>query len=224
MINYVEPMAISEKKPDAINFETMKKLWNGCVPISPDNSAGIYLKSRLTKFIKPLNCGHKEGIIHPTDNQKYSALVAKIVSVESKTINLHLTYLTPSGEKAPVKPQKRVMAGKLPDGCAIRLFKEEPVLGIAEGIETALAASIIYGIPVWAAINCTMLTKWVPPEGVEQVVVFGDNDRSYAGQASAYILAQKLIARHHVKADVVIPDRSGSDWADLIASKDLVLP
>ena len=37
-----------------------------------------------------------------------------------------------------------------------------------------------------AALNAPMLRKWTPPEGCDEVAVFGDNDAGFAGQAAAY--------------------------------------
>jgi putative DNA primase/helicase len=59
-----------------------------------------------------------------------------------------------------------------------------------------------------------MLAEWVPPEGVEEVVVFGDNDAKYAGQAAAFALARKLSAKG-MKASVKIPPIIGQDWNDV---------
>ena len=56
------------------------------------------------------------------------------------------------------------------------------MLGIAEGVETALAASIMFNVPVWAALNANRLKVWEPAEGVSEVVVFGDNDINSVGQ------------------------------------------
>lgn len=86
-------------------------------------------------------------------------------------------------------------------------------LGIAEGVETALSASVAFGLPVWSAISAGGLEKWAPPTGVNRVVIFGDNDLSGTGQASAWILAKRLIAAD-VAVDVRIPAIPGTDWAD----------
>ncbi|WP_246102645.1 toprim domain-containing protein [Methylobacterium terricola] len=85
-----------------------------------------------------------------------------------------------------------MIPGTIPAGAAIRLFDHGPVLGIAEGVETALAAASLFGILCWAAINSTLLAKWEPPPNVETVIVFGDSDASFAGQAAAYALAHRL--------------------------------
>ena len=88
-------------------------------------------------------------------------------------------------------------------------------MGIAEGIETAMSASAMFGILVWSAINATMLAKWTPPEGCTEVAIFGDNDASFAGQAAAYELARRL-AVNHVTVTVHIPPKVGDDWNDVL--------
>ena len=86
-------------------------------------------------------------------------------------------------------------------------------LGIAEGIETALAASQRFGVPIWAATNAVLLEAWVPPEGVERVVIVGDNDASFTGQAAAFGLARRLVQKG-LTVEIRIPDQVGKDWAD----------
>ena len=131
-----------------------------------------------------------------------------------RIVNLHLTFLTPDGRKADVTPNKRVMPGKLPPGCAIRLGPIKSVMGVAEGIETAISAAIMYDMPVWACVNGTLLSQWIPPEGVEQVTVFGDNDANFTGHAKAYHLANRLEVQFKRKTTVLIPPVPGQDWND----------
>ena len=40
------------------------------------------------------------------------------------------------------------MLGNMPAGASVRLMPHETVLGIAEGIETAFAASQLFSVPV----------------------------------------------------------------------------
>jgi putative DNA primase/helicase len=141
--------------------------------------------------------------------------VGKIASFEGKAVNLHLTLLTNGGQKANVEPSKRVMRGKLPDGCAIRIGEAGPIMGVAEGVETAVSASIMYGIPVWACVNGTLLSKWMPPALANEIVVFGDNDGNFAGQAKAYTLANRLEVIHKRRVTVEIPNILGADWNDI---------
>ena len=45
-------------------------------------------------------------------------------------------------------------------------------------------------------------------------VIFGDNDESYTGQASSFVLARKL-KNKGFSVSVRIPETVGTDWADL---------
>jgi len=109
------------------------------------------------------------------------------------------------------------MSGKVPAGSAIRLAPADVQMGIAEGIETAIAASVMYGIPVWSAINAHNLAKWEPPAITQSVTVFGDNDESFTGHAASYSLARRLKLKHKLDVRVVIPETAGQDWADVLA-------
>jgi putative DNA primase/helicase len=86
-------------------------------------------------------------------------------------------------------------------------------MGIAEGIETALSASVLFNVPVWAAISAPLLKKWRPPPRVEKVIIFGDNDENYTGQEAAYSLARALA--NDVEVEVKIPSIPGWDWNDV---------
>jgi putative DNA primase/helicase len=112
------------------------------------------------------------------------------------------------------------MPGSLPDSVAIRLSYEgdelssinPKVLGVAEGIETALSVRTLFGVRCWSLINSVMMAKWSPPDDVEKVIIFGDNDRNFAGQAAAYKLANRLSGK--VAVEVKIPHQVG-DWNDV---------
>jgi putative DNA primase/helicase len=68
-------------------------------------------------------------------------------------------------------------------------------------------------VPVWAATNAVLLEAWVPPEGVERVLIAGDNDTSFTGQAAAYSLARRLVQKG-LAVEIQIPGVAGKDWAD----------
>jgi len=44
----------------------------------------------------------------------------------------------------------------------VQLMPAGGVLGIAEGIETALSAAVLDGVPVWAALNTSLLARFEP--------------------------------------------------------------
>jgi putative DNA primase/helicase len=144
------------------------------------------------------------------------AMVAVVQDPEGANVTLHRTFLRPDGKaKAEMETPRRLMPGKLPDGACVRLseYTGGP-LGIAEGIETAKAASALYEIPVWAALNASMLARWQPPEGCDEVAVFADNDPKFGGQAAAFTLAHRLACKG-LTVTVHLPEVPGDDFADV---------
>jgi len=97
-------------------------------------------------------------------------------------------------------------------GAAIRLTAVSQVLGIAEGIETALAASELFEVPVWSCISTAGIESFEPPAGVREVIVFADHDENFAGQAAAYRAAHRLKLKRY-DVEVCIPPEPG-DWLD----------
>jgi putative DNA primase/helicase len=157
------------------------------------------------RFIE--RCRAPDGVPRP-------ALLALVSDPEGRPMTIHRTFLGPSG-KADMEHPRALMPGPLADGAAIRLFPlTGGILGIAEGIETAFAAADRFGIPVWSAINATMLAKWTPPPQVREVWVFGDNDAKFGGQAAAFTLAHRLAGRLGLRVQVHVPRVTGHDWAD----------
>lgn len=139
-------------------------------------------------------------------------MVCRVQDASGAGCAVHRTYLGSNGQKASVSTAKK-LAGKAPAGAAIRLSAPSGYLGIAEGVETALSAFLLFGVPTWAAISAGGLERWSPPDDVRRVIVFGDNDVSGTGQAAAWSLAKRLIASG-VDTQVRIPETVGKDWAD----------
>lgn len=155
---------------------------------------------------------------------KFPAMVSQIIGNQGAPISYHITYLTEDGQKAAVPSQKKIMTATGPlEGCAVRLhnwLETDEVLGIAEGIETALAAYKIFGVKTDAATNSTILKKYLPfsfgkylLNKPKRFIIFSDNDANYEGQAAAYSLACSL-SKRNIEAEVRIPDKVGTDWAD----------
>lgn len=143
---------------------------------------------------------------------EFPALVASFCGPQGDLLTYHLTHVQ-GGRKAPVSAPKKLLTplGETAGG-ALRLTRLYPALGIAEGVETALAVMRDFKVPCWAAYSAGMLEKFTPPAGVEAVTVFGDNDASFTGQRAAFALAARLKTMG-VQAEVRIPEQLG-DFAD----------
>lgn len=196
-------------------------VWRATEPVHPGDLAHRYLESRgvgeliysqALRFGRAIQDG--EGGVRP-------CMVALVgVHGESRFRSMHRTFLRPDGlAKADMEAPRKLMPGDLPDGACVMLseYTGGP-LGIAEGIETAMSASALYGLPVWSALNASLLRKWVPPEGCTEVAVFGDNDRKFGGQSAAFTLAHRLAIKG-IHVTVHIPPIPGEDWNDVLISK-----
>jgi len=190
-----------------------KELWQASKPITDGDDVDRYLKGRgvdRSSYGKVLrvntNCRYSES-------ESYPAMIAAIQDQDGQGVSLHRTFLK-DGKKAPVERPRMVMPGDLPAGSAVRLGEAGSFMGIAEGIETALAAWDIFGVVTWAALNAHLLSEWMPPTSVKQVYIFGDNDASFTGQAASYALAKRL-HRKGIEVVMQIAPETGKDWADM---------
>lgn len=203
-----------EKKDPAL---LLRRIYKGLLPAGDDTLVARYLAARLLPLPKTGIWYHPEMAYYEDGKLlgKYPAMVAMFKSANNRPITYHVTYLTESGQKAEVPAQRKIMPPVEPmAGGSIRLSEPGEVMGIAEGIETALAAECRAKISVWAAATAGMLEQWTPPAVAKEIIVFGDNDNNYTGQAAAYRLAHKLSAKG-LTVVVAIPDEVG-DWNDVL--------
>lgn len=197
----------------------LRDLWTSSQPVQPGDVVDRYLTARgVGEAVYPkalrtcLRCRFDKGAYHP-------AMLAVVSDPDGKPVQLHRTYLG-DGRKLDVPEPRKLTPGKVPPGSAIRLSDPSPVLGIAEGIETALAASHRFDVPVWAAISSGLLSQWEPPPGTEEVLVFGDSDDKFGGQKAAYALAHRLATQGNgLRVAVHLPEHLGKDWADYVGRR-----
>ncbi len=217
----IQPVEPKSQQSEADKLATCKRIWSESLAVVSGDPVHTYLQRRTgiadipaaIRFHPNLPYRHDDGTL-----TRYPAMVSRVQDANAVGCAIHRTYLTVDGCKADVLKPKKVI-GNLPTGSAIRLFPAGAVIGIAEGIETALSASQNFGVPVWAAISAGVMEKWTPPQGVERVLVFGDNDISGVGQSAAWNLAKRLINSKFV-VEVKIPETLGCDWNDALQTND----
>lgn len=207
-------------RPDLTDEERarlLREVYLGSQPVRVGDLAHTYLASRGLDEVSYPAALRFHPSLRDGDGGVRPALLAMVgVPGEPKFATIHRTFLRQDGRaKAEMASPRKLMPGLCPDGACVILsdYSGSGPLGIAEGIETAMSAAVLFGLPVWSAISADMLAKWTPPEGCSEVVVFGDRDPGFAGQAAAYSLARRLASRMTVS--VRLPDRVGEDWADV---------
>ncbi len=199
-------------------LKALRQTWSEAKPLQSGDAAMRYMAGRGIALDESPSClrlhpdlTYRDG---PDVLGRFPTLLALVTGPDGKGVTLHRTYLQ-GGRKASVPSPKKLMPGKPIKGAAIRLHPAGEVLGVAEGIETALAASLLFSVPVWSCVAAAGVESFQPPPEVRKVIVFGDNDVSGTGQAAAWVLAKRLIAAG-IEVDVKVPDQPGSDWADLL--------
>lgn len=160
-------------------------------PVAPGTAAYLYLQTR--GLITNLNRAPTEAALaalraHPAldcveAGLPMPALVAPITSSEGVTavqriwVQDRVEYFGGTGPKdsrAPLKVRKKTL-GQMLDG-AVRMGAPRDRLGLAEGVETAIAAALLNrGMPVWASCGASRLGSVAIPEGVTTIRLYGDN-------------------------------------------------
>jgi phage/plasmid primase-like uncharacterized protein len=216
----------AQRKQWTENAERIARLWEQCVPLVPGDPVTLYLKARGLRGVWPLpECLRLHRALPYWDGEtklgEFPAMVAPLVAPDGRMVALHRTYLTKDGRKADVPTVKKLTgtAGPLAGACIPLHKPTRGVIGIAEGIETALAAWCASAVPTVAAYSAGNLAAWQWPANVQHVVVFADNDR--AGQEAADELRSRVL-RAGLRCQVMTPTDTGADWADVWASRGAV--
>jgi putative DNA primase/helicase len=217
VVGTVAQGAITKERDEESKLRALRDVWKAARPVAKGDPVWTYLNRRTGIEIIPADIRYHPALRYVTDGGEvlgtFPAMLARMTYPDGSGASIHRTYLNMDGTKADVPKPKKIMAGKPLNRSAVRLSEVRDYIGVAEGIETALAASIRFGVPVWAATNATLLTDWVPPEGVRRVLIAADNDSSYTGQAAAFVLAKRL-AKEGYSVEVQVPPLAGKDWAD----------
>src|SRR3546814_5959549 len=75
-------------------------------------------------------------------------------------------------QKADISSPRRMMPGGFPIGSYVELSPPAEEMGVAEGIETALAVTRDFGIPCWSTISADGLKAFTPPAIVKRLRIF----------------------------------------------------
>jgi hypothetical protein len=155
-------------------------------------------------------------LTHWESRRGFPGLVAVVRDSGGNRIALHRTYLADDGTaKAPVENPRKMLASVA--GGAVRLAEvSDGVVGLAEGIETALSVMTACArLPVWVTLSATNLEQVVLPTEVRRVVLLADHDASGAGSRAAATAAARLHAEGR-RVWIAMPPKEGDDFNDLL--------
>jgi hypothetical protein len=219
-----------------------QSLWRGSVPIDAGSPVARYLESRglwplpdsalavlrSARLTYPRD-GEDGAWTYPAGRGRHPVMIARVDAPGQRCSAVHCTFLTAEGSKLPLDPdhQAKIVFGPLPEGAAVRLFPHAEAMGVAEGIETALAAARLFApLPVWSALSAGGLSRFVPPRDTRAVTIFADNDKPYSHgsrkrpEGEGIYVGRALQARLRDggrEAGLRVPLAPFGDYADVLA-------
>ena len=205
------------QKKAAKNQRYVDDIWSQSVVVT-NTPAQAYLESRGIIGIQGQRMGktlrYHPSLYHGQSKHKLPAMVARIRGPKGQPMGIHRTYLKPDGSgKADVQGAK-MMLGRASGG-AVRFGKDNRVIAIAEGIETALSLSMASRLTVWACLSTSGMKGLIlPPMPTAEVIVIAA-DHDDAGLAAAETTAARFEAEGRA-VSIITPQAKGADFNDVL--------
>lgn len=159
-----------------------------------------YLRSRGIKLAIPDSVGYLPNHKH-SDGGLWPCMIVPLRDLRGSVTAVQRTWLAADGQgKAPLETAKKTLGPMM--RAAVQLWPPQPILGIAEGVETAMSAKQIYHIPVWATLSANRLGAIDLPAIVESIVIFADHGKVGMEAACA---AAEVYERQGRSVDVMPP-------------------
>ncbi|WP_421837537.1 DUF7146 domain-containing protein [Novosphingobium sp.] len=204
--------------PEAVPTESIQRLWRDATCLV-DSPAERYLAGRGISVGSPDLRYHPRTPLGPKGAVRFLPALLAAVRSDLGVIALHRTFLEfKTFTVARFDCPKRAL-GALGRG-AVRLHGPRGgKLGLAEGIETALSARELFGIPCWATLGTERYGLVSIPESVNELHLFIDHDA--AGEQAerraraAYAREGRVIVTHR-------PEQPGADFNDVLRARQPV--
>lgn len=195
------------------------RLWREAVP-PPGTMVEAYLASRglMLPGDAPLRF-HPAAWRNRDNGPSGPAMIARMTVPETgEPCGAHVTYLRGDGAGKAPGERAKIMLGA---AGVVRLVPDDEVtlgLGLAEGIETALAVMQRGGWrPVWAATSAGAINRFPVLTGIEALTVFADTDAAGSGPNAGLDAARACCRRWAAAgrvARLLVPP--AGDWDDAL--------
>lgn len=207
-----------EVKQEPTDKKSLPKHIKPLLPIEGINPVTLYLRNRGITKIPTDYLRFVPVFYNWADRFTFAAMAAALYDAQGKKKGYHLTCITQQGYKANTPTQKLYTSGAT-GKCVVRLSPVSKHLGLAEGIETSLSVTQLYGIPCWATGDAVRMENFIVPEGVEQITIFSDIDTTFTGEKAAFTLANRLVVREKIPCEVRQDCFRGTDYNDLLIER-----
>lgn len=199
-----------EEKSAAAPSRAALRIWRDARPLK-GSPAKLYLEKRGILAVSSALRFHPRTPLGPKGRAKFLPAMIAAASLDEGTVAIHRTFLSHTGEtKADFAQPKRAL-GALGQAAVRLIAPADGKLGLAEGVESAMSAYALTGIPTWATLGNERFGLVSVPECVAELHLFVDHDAG--GELAA---ARGLEAYAAPNRKILIREASapGVDWND----------
>jgi hypothetical protein len=208
--------AVTADRPEKTAFNSnARRLWHSATAISGSPAEGYLAQRGILRASDQLRYLERTPL-GPRGAVQFLPAMLAAVTTDMGIIAVHRTFLdAPRAKLAGFERPKRAL-GSL--GCGtVRLAP--PVagrLGLAEGIESALSAMLLFDVPCWATLGNERFGLVGIPESVRELHLFIDNDRG------GELANQRALKAYSAPGRVIqsrAPASIGFDWNDELKAR-----
>lgn len=209
---------VSGPREDSTNRNALR-LWKSA-SILTGSPAAAYLAGRGLVFASSDLRYQARTPLGPKGAVRFLPAMLAAVRNDAGILAVHRTFLdAKTGTLAAFERPKRAL-GSLGTGAVRLAMPRAGRLGLAEGIESALSAQHIFGIPCWATLGNERFGLVTIPQSVRELHLFVDAD---AGGGLAEERARECYAHDHRRIVTQRPVREGFDWNDVLLAREPAL-
>jgi putative DNA primase/helicase len=202
---------VEEHLPEHLANAEALQIWRSGRPIPSGTIQARYLQSRALSLQPPASL-RAATTLH-LNRYAFPTIVAAVQAPDGRVIAVQEMLLDPSGDRKAQIRFSRLTTGALGWG-AVRLAAATHVLGLAEGVETALSAMQLSGVPCWACLGSNRMHRVAIPDCAKELHLFGDNDEP--GRAAVERTAHQ---HRHRRIVVRFPPKQFNDWNDWLQAR-----
>lgn len=176
------PPQVRPAGPDDDHRRWAAEVFRAASPLRAADAGDLYLRRRGLEPLGeawPADLRLHPALPHPNARQlKFVTLVAAVRDAAGGLMTLHRVFLEQRAgawDRLRNDLAPRAVGGSFRGG-AIRLGPAAPVMGLAEGIETSLAAALLYRVPFWAAVSSGNMRNVALPPDCARLLIGADRD------------------------------------------------
>ena len=187
-------------------------LWDEALPIA-GTPAQTYLRRRAIPLTPPVLRYHPRTPLGRGKLAAFRPAMLAAIHEDDRLVALQRTFLDaqePRRARDLAHPRRSLAQ---PGRGAVLLAAATEALGLAEGVESALSAMILLGIPVWATLGSERFPHVAVPQTVTRLILLPDNDRAgrigAAKASEVHVLPGRTI-------ETIWPPAGFNDWNDVL--------